>query len=755
MKENLDIYHKIAQFLLNIKARNPREAVCHAFVMDILGVETDTLSVNKVTKGIENKWRIKIPAVRVGDSLKALHNNGFLDKPNSGYRMNEKQKSRYQQSIANRVAFLEEVEQEWIESMQRIGRCRKLTVKEKKLIVEDIRNAVDHMCGKKANGIYNFLCGNANTLESIVISKEITRWLPKKRNRPKEIKDIEKEIFPLFFQIDDVKRAQYIAGLAQTYIRRTIFECELQGKGVLEGRLSSVNIYLDTNLIFDLAGLHGTKREEIARHMVSINHSLGINTLVDERSIREFRAVLNNSRKQHIGSRPPRGIFREVKRAILDPRYEPETEFVLPDDPFVLLFWGSHLDEDMAEKGSRAEILEVWERFLIHFEGIDTIVHTKYGIKIVHNSRNCNPDAQDIEEVNGLMEEAAKRYGISKRPSAIEHDSLMFFMINMLREGEQPECLPSNQWLLSADRSLIYFNRKILEIQKAELSHFVPIVSWTEMTMPFLTIQLVDSEDDALLLAKSLGDRVEQFEVSRVDARQIGEILNRVPETFEKGPEVVLRCATNRHFRETIQKTLGQAKVKKEEVDEAVIQAFDNIKDQVDLSDRKLIEELERKVIAGKELAGSLEEERSIRQELEGELGRTRRIISRIKLGVIGVGLTLLAALTSWVAYSVMKPTFIPFEVDAVFWIVGSLYLIVWVVLLLRKDTIILRGLICSFVPSVLIMMIPLFWIYGGTGYLAIIVPMYLAVVGLFWKLVRESWLDIKIVLNRVGIGRK
>jgi len=755
LNENLDIYHKIAQFLLNIKARNPREAVCHALVMDILSVETDTLGVDKVTKGIEDKWKIKVPAVRVSDSLKTLHKSGFLNKPNSGYRMNEKQKSRYQQSIANRVAFLEEVEQEWIESMQRIGRCRKLTVKEKTLVVEDFRNAIDHMCDKKANEIYNFLCGNVNTLESTVISEEITRWLPKKRNRLKEIKDIEKEIFPLFFQIDDVKRAKYIAGLSQIYIRRTIFECELQGKEVLEGRLSLVNIYLDTNLIFDLVGLHGTKRGEIARHTISINHSLSINTLVDERSIREFRAVLNNSRKQNIGSKPPKGIFREVKRAILDPRYKPEVEFVLPDDPFVLLFWGSYLDEDMAEKGSRAEILKVWERFLIHFEGIDTIIHTKYGIKIVHNSRNCNPDAQDIEEVNGLMEEAARRYGISKRPSAIEHDSLMFFMINMLREGEQPECLPSNQWLLSADRSLIYFNRKILELQKAELSHFAPIVSWIEMTMPFLTIQLVDSEEDALLLAKALGERVEQFEVTRVDATQIAEILSRVPETFEKGPEVVMRCATNRHFRETIQKALGQAKVKKEEIDEAIIQAFNNIKEQVDLSDRKLIEELERKVIAGKELTESLEEERGIRQELEGKLERTRRIISRMKLGVIGVGLTLLAALTSWVAYSVMKPTFIPFEVDAVFWIVGSLYLIVWVALLLRKYTITLRGLICSFIPSVLIMMIPLFWIYGGTGYLGIIIPMYVAIAGLFWKLVCKSWLDIKIILNRVGIGRK
>jgi len=126
-----------------------------------------------------------------------------------------------------------------------------------------------------------------------------------------------------------------------------------------------------------------------------------------------------------------------------------------------------------------------------------------------------------------------------------------------------------------------------------------------------------------------------------------------------------------------------------------------------------------------------------------------------MKLVAVDIALTLLAGFTSWGAYFVVKPKFVLFGVDAALWIVGTLYLIAWIVLWLRKDVIMIRWLICTFIPAVLILMIPLFWIYWGTVYLWIILPIWLAIMGYFAKLVGEPWLDFKIVLRWVGVKKK
>ena len=274
MNEELNIYQKVAQFLINVRTTKPREAICHALVVSVLVDEEAPLGVNQVVSRIQGKWKIKVPPERVSKSLKSLHPSGVLQKEDKLYFMNDQQKEEYRQTIKNRVAFFEEVEQDWLDSMERIKRCKKLTGSERSLITEDFRSAINRLCDRKGTKIEKFLSRRANELEYTFVGREIISCLPPKDSRPSEILSIEKEIFPLFFDRASEKRAQYIAGLAQTYIRKTIFDVEARGRTVFEAKMQSLNVYLDTMMVFRLLGLNGRQKQEAAELLFQCTKTL-------------------------------------------------------------------------------------------------------------------------------------------------------------------------------------------------------------------------------------------------------------------------------------------------------------------------------------------------------------------------------------------------------------------------------------------------------------------------------------------------
>jgi hypothetical protein len=665
MQDSQDLYQKVAQFLINVRTNKPREMICHYLILSTLAEEEGEFGVNQTVRKIQEKWKVTVPAERVSKGLKSLDDSNMVKKQEGKYFMDTQQKERYRQSVANRVVFFEEVEQAWIESMQRINKCRELTEAEKQVVTGDFRRAVSTLCDKHVERIIGFLSGGTTELEHTFVSREIIDCVPDHQNDPGEIATIEKTIFPLFFRDADEQRAKYVSGIAQAYLRRTILEVETRGKDIFDAGLKSLCTYLDTNMVFSLLGLDGLERKSTAEYLVSMHKSLGVKTLVDQRSIQEFKSVLDRSRAANMGPRIPRGIFPEVKKAILEPKYKPDTKFALPDDAFVLLFWAS-LDEGFAKTAGRKQIASQWERFLNHLESVDIILSTKYGIKIVRESPRFVPNRETLEPVIDLVLEAANKAKLRKTHTTAEHDATMFFLISGLREGETPEFLPSNYWLISADRSLREFRRRMLKDDKQTLSYFVPVASWTELLMPFLTIQLVDEKDDAVAIAKTLGEGFEYFEVNRIPPRDVAEVLQRVPESYEKGPELVLRCAANRHFRETVASAVSRGGTSKEDIDEAVIEAFKSMQGQAELADKELIRGIEDRVKREKELENRLKKERQARKKAEKELQRTNRMIRIGRQIVLALILLVPAALATWAGYMVTKPQLFPISMDGV-----------------------------------------------------------------------------------------
>lgn len=738
MEEKLDIYQRVAQFLINVRTKKPREAICNALVVSILVDEERPLGVNQVVKKIEEKWRIRTPPERISKSLKSLHGFRVLQKDERLYYMRDQQKEDYRQMVRNRAAFFEAVEQDWLDSMQKIRACRELTADESGLIIKDFRSAMSRLCEREGDKIRKFLDRSATELEYTVVGREIIACLPSTDSRPSEILKIEKRIFPLFFDSGDLRRAQYVTGLAQACLRETIFEVETKGFSIFEAKMQSLNVYLDTMLVFRLLGLDGREKQEIAEHFISMHRNLGINTLVDERSIQEFRSVLDNSRRLKIGMRIPKGIFVEVQKAILEPGYEPKTRFALPDDPFTLAFWAS-LDVNFANTAKRKDIMFEWERFLNHYESVDIVLSTKYKVKIVKTSQHCIPEESTFEEIKDRLVKAAKTHNIRKTPSTIEHDALMFCMVKKLRESETPELFPSNYWLLSADKSLGTFHKSLPREDGRVLAHFVPVTSWIELIMPFLTIQLVDEQEDAVLITKSLGEGFEHFEVDRMSPREMALVLNRVPESYEQGPELVLRCAGHRHFRETIKSAVSDKKIGDKDVDEAIIKAIESAKDQIELDNKALITELRKN-------RDGLTKEVAARESAEERLRKKEQLLRRIKLGVI---LPIPAGLISFVAYMLTSPQFHTISINTAFWMIGILYLCWWIWFSVSRTTITPRCMVCTFLVSPLVLMVPLFFIHSGNmRTLPILVGVFVAVLGYLVYLLKTSWLDIRIMLR-------
>jgi len=268
--------------------------------------------------------------------------------------------------------------------------------------------------------------------------------------------------------------------------------------------------------------------------------------------------------------------------------------------------------------------------------------------------------------------------------------------------------------------------------------------------MPFLTIQLVDEKDDAVAIAKTLGEGFEYFEVNRIPPRDVAEVLQRVPESYEKGPALVLRCAANRHFRETVASAVSRGRTSKEDIDEGVIEAFKSVQGQVELADKELMKGIEDGVKREKELERRLKKERRAREKAEKELRRTNQMI-RIARQIIFTSILLVpAALATWAGYTVTKPQLFPISMGGVAWIIGSAYLCLWIWLSIRRTRTTPRSIAGTFLGGPIILMLPLFRIYAGNvGALGIIVTVFVSILGLGGYLVKSSWLDVRIMIGR------
>jgi len=739
MEEKMDVYQKAAQFLINVKAKEPREMVCQCLVLSILAQSTNELSVNQTVKAIEDDWKIKVPAGRISRTLKKLESEGSIQKSDKGYFMGVDQKDKYHQSIKNRVSFFKEVEDEWLKLVQTSGACKSLEKGESEQIIGDFRDAVEGLCEKHVEKVICFLNGNVTDLQDVLIGKEVMECIPENRSRTDEIRNIELNIFPLFFQGGNPQRAKYCAGIAQTYMRRTIFELETKGKELFGDRIKSVNVFLDTNLIFGLLGLHGDDEKDTLEKLLEMNRSLGVNVFIDKQSIQEYRSVLGNSRKANIGPRIPKAIFSEVKKAIQNPGYKPTVDFVLPDDSFVLAFWSS-LEESYVKHADRKSVLGKWETFLNYLDSVEIILSEKYGVKIVNEFSKVECGQKELDEAIGWIMEAAKRHNVRKSRSTAEHDALMFFNVRRFREDERPELLPSNTWLLSADGSLRDFHKTVLIKEKHVLAHFLPVAAWMELIMPFLNIQLVDDKDNALAVARSMGEGFQYFGVERMPAREVAEVLRRVPETYERGPELVLRLATNRYFKDTIHGVLGgTVSPPKEAIDEAVIKAFEGVEEKAKLVDKDVISEIESIRGQMKRSQEDLESEREARK-------RAERIIAKLKLLSI---LVTTSVATAWLGYYLIKPVFRPFEGETGIWILGCAALIAWITLSLRAKVITFRSLLLGLLPVIMVFLAALFlrhW--NNIAILGILGTVLVAIVGVAITLIKSSWLDFRIMLR-------
>jgi hypothetical protein len=748
MEMKMDIYQKAAQFLINVKTNEPRELICHSLVLSILADSSNSFSVNRTVREIESKWKIRVPPERVSRSLKKLAIENNISKNENTYFMDEQQKEKYYQNIKIRLSFFKEVENDWIENMQRSGSCRPLKEDEKELVIKDFRYVMDAICDRHVQKVINFLNNKAMDMQNTFIGKELIECIPPSDTRTEDILNIEKTIFPLFFQNTDTRRSQYCAGLAQTYLRRTIFEVETQGKNIFEKKLNSVNLFLDTNLIFNLLGLHGDEEKETTERLIGLNRSVGVNVIVDKRSIQEFRSVLNNSRKNNIGPRIPREIFSEVKKAIKIPTYKPSIEFALPEDSFALAFWAS-LDDD-AKDIPRKTAIARWDAFLNYLDSVEIILSEKYKIKTVNECSKTPFEQTELEEAVESILGAARRHRASKTRSTAEHDAIVFFTIKRLREDENPTLLPSNTWLLTADSTLKDFHKSMSKVKDNGngLTYFLTVTPWTELIMPFLNIQLVDEKENAIAIARSLGEGFSYYAVDRIPPRDVAEILRRIPEANEKGPELVLRCATNRFFKDTVHGVLsGNIAPTPQMIDEAVIKAFEGVEEKALLADKNTLAEIAEVKKQIYQYQTELQSEKLAREKAEAKIARWNAWIKLLRSLLL---LTAISAATAYVGYFLIEPNFKPFTIESGLWIFGCIALIGWEYFSIKTKNPTLRVLILVFLIIPIIFIAGLFIKYWGdsTG-IGILGAVLAIVMGILVALIKSSWLDLRLAIKQ------
>lgn len=687
-----------------------------------------------------------MPVGRLNRGLKDLVSGGDIARlSQKRFSMTTEQRERYRLSIDQRLAFLEEVETEWLDAMQRTQRCRTLSGAESTAVLSDFRGAVGRLCEARATAVGLFLQGDATQLQPYLIAGEVKAYLSDEDGRTAELIRIERKIFPLFFGSEDPKRATYVAGIAQACLRRKIFTVEVEGGKLLENRLKDLRLVLDTNMIFSLVGLDGEKQQDTLEHLIDMNSELGIETCVDRRSIREFLSVLGNSRRLGLGPRVPVQVLGQVKRMIEDGSYKPSAAIALPEDPFTLRFWAS-LEESYAKSASRSALLADWERFLIKYQSVEIVLNAKYGVSVVKETDTLEVPPERRQEIEDRLMRAAGGPKSKKTQNAIEHDATMFFLIQSLRQNEAAPLLPANHWLLSADKSLSLFTRELRTHDNTTIEHFVRIASWFELLMPFLTMRLVDEADEALVVARSLGQGFVHYRREGVSGRDLAEVMRRVPEADERGPELVLRCAANRHFMETVHSAVEHEGVTAQTIDEAVARAFEEVKSDASLADAELKAEVDRLTQTAdglrSELADACEKGKTASQELHSERRRGTILLTFVVLAVLGF--------TAWIAYRAHTEAFSWTGLSGIAWGFGTGCIPLAVFLALRRQPITSRILLIVYLLQILCFGLShLAASFGDASRLAISIGVSLSALGVLVTLLKQSWLDIRIAAGR------
>lgn len=314
-----------------------------------------------------------------------------------------------------------------------------------------------------------------DSLASDLAADSIDEALPERSER---LRDIRAEILPGFFRAHDPSRKSFIDGLLQSTFILHMIQLDPKCSAMVRAEIVGGTLYLDTNFVFRLFGLHSPEMFFATRELTELSRNLGYSMCFTPTTKEEYLHALRNYLDDL--AQAPR-LPRELMEMVVD--------LADNEDP-IIAYYRKTLELSEGKQAAYVSPQVYYE----YFCEIEALLE-QWGITL--DDRHC----EAINKSNKLVTEASrlKRFSDDRRydaygpsfqelsPFIAEHDAFHRLLILKLRAGHDGAGFwDIPVWFLTCDSKLPAYDRIRRASEGLDTPFCVTSAQWLQTIRPFV-----------------------------------------------------------------------------------------------------------------------------------------------------------------------------------------------------------------------------------------------------------------------------
>lgn len=378
------------------------------------------------------------------------------------------------------------------------------------------------------------------------VSKEILSYLPT-AGRSRKIIHIRSLEIPRFFEKADHNRKVYIAELLDSTFLYHVLHLDTTCSNIIKTQIRGITLYLDTNFLYRLFGLHGRSAQKAAEAVLSISEQMGMKPLVAKRTVDEYKRALEHDIKE----------LRQYK--LPSTKRLAEIGGILGGaDDFITAYWRRYAETGISIND-----------FVSIYRQVESFLRNQK-VTIDYES-DCTDSAeleQEIKKLSSFIYEyndlfrSHPRRRITKKKGALKHDAYLHLLVSKKREDKTNTFAQTKAWLLTYDHSLIIYDyyRKVKGIdQGSSMNISIMAHQWVQLFRPLLP----RTADYNATFADLLCSPYLRSYPKSIPPHVVAQVLAVGPETVRYGPQMALILLTDMFFVQQMAKVTDEEQEKK------------------------------------------------------------------------------------------------------------------------------------------------------------------------------------------------
>jgi uncharacterized protein YdbL (DUF1318 family) len=336
---------------------------------------------------------------------------------------------------------------------------------------------------------------------------------------PADLQDAAREEYPRFFDIGEEARREFLVDRLQAAFVFHLLSIDPQASELVRSNVSEKTLYLDTNFLYRLLGIHGPALTHGPATTLLVSEQLNCRLVVAKETVDEFvralRSEVNRIRAAPIG----RSSYQQIAAA----QHASDWAFAQAYYRELTSARVSGIDEFERKYSNVLALVKDWN------------IQIDEGAVLIDEER-ADPDFHDLWSALNQWHNNMKGAG------TIDHDVFLLRYIRHLRGDADATPGQVKMWLLTYDRGLTAFAAH--RARRERLSPCMLGDSWLQLTRPFLP----RTEEYERAFVAMLQHPLLSGNREAIPFGHVADALNRLERYRELPPTVVAAMVADGEF---------------------------------------------------------------------------------------------------------------------------------------------------------------------------------------------------------------